>query len=39
METRQAITALYQSEKIKAGLIWVSQGLELLAGLSQEERL
>jgi hypothetical protein len=30
--------AFSQSEKIKAGLIWIAQALELLQGLSGEER-
>ena len=33
MTSRQAITDLCQSEKIKAGLIWASQALETLSGL------
>jgi hypothetical protein len=38
MKTNEAIMAFSQSEKIKAGLIWVSQGLELLRGLPNEQR-
>lgn len=38
MKTNEAITAFSQSEKIKAGLIWVSQMLELLQGTAREER-
>ena len=38
METKQAVTAFSQSEKIKAGLIWVSQIIELLEGLPGEQR-
>jgi hypothetical protein len=38
MKTDQAIMAFSQSEKIKAGLIWIAQALELLQGLSGEER-
>ena len=34
MEINEAIMALSQSEKIKAGLIWVSQVLGLQQGLS-----
>ena len=33
MNTQKAIMAFSQSEKIKAGIIWVSQALELLGGL------
>jgi hypothetical protein len=33
MKTSEAILALSQSEKIKAGLIWLSQVLEILGGL------
>ncbi len=38
METDKAILAFSQSEKIKTGLIWVSQALELLQGLHGAER-
>ncbi|HDZ91227.1 MAG: hypothetical protein JRJ09_09075 [Deltaproteobacteria bacterium] len=38
MNIREAIMAFSQSEKIKSGIIWVSQALELLAGLPQPER-
>jgi hypothetical protein len=38
METNEAIMAFSQSEKIKSGLIWVSQVLGLLQGLSGGER-
>ena len=38
METDKAILAFSQSEKIKAGLIWISQALELLQGLYGAER-
>jgi hypothetical protein len=38
MERDQAIMSLSQSEKIKAGLIWVSQALELIQGLGEDER-
>lgn len=38
METQEALMAFSQSEKIKSGLIWVSQALELLRGLSEPER-
>jgi hypothetical protein len=35
---KAAIMAFSQSEKIKAGLIWVSQSLQLLNGLQEPER-
>jgi hypothetical protein len=38
METKQAVMAFSQSEKIKAGLIWVSQILEFMGGLPAEQR-
>jgi len=38
METKQAIMAFSQSEKIKSGIIWVSHSLETLSGLTEEER-
>jgi hypothetical protein len=38
MKTNEAVMAFSQSEKIKAGLIWVSQILELLQGLTGEQR-
>jgi hypothetical protein len=38
METNQAVMAFSQSEKIKAGLIWVSQILEFTGGLPMEQR-
>jgi len=38
METDKAIMAFSQSEKIKAGIIWVSQSLNLLEGLSDAEK-
>jgi len=38
MDTGRAIAAFSQSEKIKAGLIWVSQMLELLEGTKEDER-
>jgi hypothetical protein len=38
MKTNEAIMAFSQSEKIKAGLIWVSQILEFLRGLPDEQR-
>lgn len=39
METNDAIMAFSQSEKIKAGLIWVSQILNLFEGLSGAEKI
>lgn len=33
MKTSEAVLALSQSEKIKAGLIWLSQALELKSGM------
>lgn len=38
MEIREAILALSQAEKIKAGVIWVSQALEISEGLTGMER-
>ena len=38
MTIKQAILAFSQSEKIKAGIIWVSQALELLAGFPEKNR-
>lgn len=38
MNTREAIMAFSQSEKIKSGIIWVSQALELLGGLPTPEK-
>ena len=38
MKVQEAIMAFSQSEKIKAGLIWVSQSLQLLQGISESER-
>ncbi len=37
METQKAIMAFSQSEKIKAGIIWLSQTLELSGGLNAAE--
>jgi len=37
MDTPKAIMAFSQSEKIKAGIIWLSQSLELMGGLNAEE--
>jgi hypothetical protein len=38
MDKQKAIIAFSQSEKIKAGLIWMSQTTEVTAGLSGPER-
>ncbi len=38
MDTNEAIMAFSQSEKVKSGLIWVSQALEALGGLREHER-
>lgn len=38
MGPQKAIMAFSQSEKIKSGLIWVSQALELMSGLSVQEK-
>ena len=38
MEINEAIMAFSQSEKIKAGLIWISQVLVLIEGLPDVER-
>jgi hypothetical protein len=38
MEISKAIMAFSQSEKIKAGLIWSSQVIELLRGVPEEEK-
>ena len=38
MNTKEAIMAFSQSEKIKSGIIWVSQLLELLRGLPEPEK-
>lgn len=38
MKTNQAVTAFSQSEKIKVGLIWVSQILEFTGGLPGEQK-
>lgn len=39
MNVRDAIMGFSQSEKMKAGLIWVSQALELVSGMDGAERL
>jgi hypothetical protein len=38
MNVQTAIMAFTQSEKIKTGLIWVSQSLELMAGLPLKDK-
>jgi hypothetical protein len=38
MTVQEAIMAFSQSEKIKSGLIWVSQMLQLVQGLSGPEK-
>lgn len=38
MQTQDAILAFAQSEKIKAGLIWISQALAMSKGLDEHER-
>ena len=38
MEVQKTIITFSQSEKIKSGLIWVSQALQLLDGLQEPEK-
>ena len=38
METQKAIIAFSQREKIKSGLIWVSQAIQMLNGLQEPEK-
>jgi len=38
MKVQSAIMALVQSEKIKSGLIWISQALELMANLPEKDK-
>ncbi|MBC8418462.1 MAG: hypothetical protein KJ573_17285 [Proteobacteria bacterium] len=38
MNIHEAIMAFSQSEKVKSGIIWVSQALELLGGLPTHEK-
>jgi hypothetical protein len=38
MQPQTAIMALVQSEKIKSGLIWVSQVLQLLEGFPEKDK-
>lgn len=37
MQVGEAVMAFSQSEKVKAGLIWVSQGVEGLRSLTEDE--
>jgi hypothetical protein len=39
MDTRTAVIAYGQSEKIKSGLIWISQLAEMVSGLRGEQRI
>ena len=38
MTPQQAITGFSQSEKIKAGIIWASQVIEMAIGMQQHEK-
>ena len=38
MQTREAILSFSQSEKIKAGIIWLTQALEMLHALPEKNR-
>ena len=38
MTKQEAVIAFSQSEKIKAGIIWITQALEFLAGLPQKNK-
>jgi hypothetical protein len=38
MEVQETIIVFSQSEKIKSGLIWVSQALQMLNGLQEPEK-
>jgi len=38
MDTQSAIVAFSQSEKIKAGLIWASQTIEMVMGLPEQNK-
>ncbi|MDZ7581181.1 MAG: hypothetical protein U5R30_11300 [Deltaproteobacteria bacterium] len=38
MDTKAAILAFSQSEKIKSGIIWVTQALGVLTGLPEKNR-
>lgn len=39
MDTRAVIISYAQSEKIKAGLIWISQLAEMTSGMNGEQRI
>jgi len=38
MQTKEAITAFSQSEKLKSGIIWATQIIEVYAALPESER-
>lgn len=38
METKEAIISFSQGEKVKSGLIWCSQAVQLIQNLSEEEQ-
>ncbi|MDM8524826.1 hypothetical protein QUF80_15770 [Desulfococcaceae bacterium HSG8] len=38
MDTKEAITAFSQSDKIKSGLIWISHSIEMINSLSPPEQ-
>ena len=38
MEIKEAIIAFSQSDKIKSSIIWASQAVEMIGGLSEEEK-
>jgi hypothetical protein len=38
MEVKEAIVAFAQSEKIKTGILWLTQSFELLPGLHEADR-
>lgn len=38
MDKRQAVISFSQSEKIKAGLIWASQTVEMNTGLAEQDK-
>jgi hypothetical protein len=39
MTIGEAVTALTQSEKIKTGIMWINQDLEILSALPEPEKL
>ncbi len=39
MTPKEAIVAFAQSEKIKTGILWLNQNLELLAGLPEPDKV